>query len=316
MKLILKILVGALLLGLVLRSVELSALFEAFAAMRLQTMAVAIALFLLSCGVAAFKWRLLWRGASWWQMLIANFVSQFYSLILPGQLAGEVVKTLYMGRRFVDTAGVAASVLIDRVTGLIGLLLIACGGALLSDSAIANKAAVPLAIVTIGFILILYLAAAPSAPRVIESMFSHHVQRYSWLSKSIRAIASFLSSWTLMVSRLGNTLWVIALGASFQLILICINLTVAQALGISVSFFDWCWILGFIAVALLLPITVGGIGVREGTYVGLLGILGIPSEKAVALSVLVFATSLTGAGIGAVAQLVSPARDRTRTERF
>jgi len=38
---------------------------------------------------------------------------------------------------------------------------------------------------------------------------------------------------------------------------------------------------GLVAIALLLPLTLAGIGVREGAYAGLLGLLGVPIEKAV-----------------------------------
>jgi len=52
-----------------------------------------------------------------------------------------------------------------------------------------------------------------------------------------------------------------------------------------------------------LPISIAGIGLREGGYVGLLAIFGIAATPALSLSLSLFAYTLVGALLGWIAEL-------------
>jgi hypothetical protein len=58
-----------------------------------------------------------------------------------------------------------------------------------------------------------------------------------------------------------------------------------------------------VSVATILPLSLGGIGIREGAFVGVLGFLGIGSELALALSFTILGLQLFGALIGAAIDL-------------
>jgi uncharacterized membrane protein YbhN (UPF0104 family) len=110
------------------------------------------------------------------------------------------------------------------------------------------------------------------------------------------------AAWDGMMSRHRTTIAIVFLGLSYQVIVVWINYIVARDVGIIVTCFDWCWILGAVSIALLLPITIAGIGVRESAYVGLLSLLGVSIEKAVAVSFLVFGISVLGGLVGAMVE--------------
>jgi uncharacterized protein (TIRG00374 family) len=300
MKRVLQILVSLILLGVVVAHLEMKALADAFGRLRIPTITMAIALFFLSCGLAASKWRLLWRRATWWQMLTANFAAQFYSLILPGQLAGEVVKTLRVGHQFSDTTNVAASVLVDRATGLVGLLILAFCGALLSSSALATSARLVLGLAVVGVLGMLYAITLPWVFRTTCSVIERIADHYRWLRPVSRKMIGFFSAWASLMSKPATTLAAICLGIAYQVICVAVNFAIASDIGIDISYADWCWIFGLVSIALLLPITIAGVGVREGTYAGLLALYGVSIEKAVAVSTLVFGISLLGALAGAI----------------
>ena len=69
-------------------------------------------------------------------------------------------------------------------------------------------------------------------------------------------------------------------------------------MGINILFFDWCWIQGVLSLALLLPLTFAGLGIREGTLISILGILGVAPEKALALSFSILGLQIILASIG------------------
>jgi hypothetical protein len=70
-----------------------------------------------------------------------------------------------------------------------------------------------------------------------------------------------------------------------------------------VGFVDWCWIFGVLSVALFLPFSIAGVGVRDLTLVGLLGLMSVPPDKAMALSFYLLAVNIFIAGIGGVCEI-------------
>ena len=61
-------------------------------------------------------------------------------------------------------------------------------------------------------------------------------------------------------------------------------MALALKMGIVINFVDWCWIVAILSLALFLPISIGGIGVREASLVGTLGLFGVTTERALAFS--------------------------------
>ena len=68
-------------------------------------------------------------------------------------------------------------------------------------------------------------------------------------------------------------------------------------------------VVGFVSLALLLPITVAGVGLRDASLVTILSALAQPASTALALSFALLALTLLGAVLGLIAEFAG--RDRT-----
>jgi uncharacterized membrane protein YbhN (UPF0104 family) len=83
------------------------------------------------------------------------------------------------------------------------------------------------------------------------------------------------------------------------------NWAIAVALGMTISPLALAWILAVVSVLQVLPVSIGGVGVREVTLVGLLGLYGVPASQSLPFAVLVFCVSvvlgLTGWALDAIA---------------
>ena len=297
-------LVAFVLLWLVVRNVDGPSFVAALQRLRVSSLTTATLLFFLACALAVAKWRLLWRRATWWQMLSANFVAQFYSVALPGQLAGEVVKTLRVGHSFSDTTNVAASVIVDRATGLFGIFALALGGALLSTSTAATHAVFALCVMVVGALCGLFVATRPGFIAAASSGLASLGSRFRWLRRLTQTLVNLLSAWASLISDPRAIVGAIILGIVYQALGVGINYTIATGVGVYVEFTDWCWVFGLASAVLLLPITIAGIGVREATYVGLLGLFNVSIEDAVLISLVGFGVSLIGVLIGGVLELL------------
>lgn len=64
--------------------------------------------------INTFKWHQLVPGYTVKQLFLLTLVCQYYSIILPGQLAGEVVKAYKLGKGKQDAEKIAASVIMIR----------------------------------------------------------------------------------------------------------------------------------------------------------------------------------------------------------
>jgi uncharacterized membrane protein YbhN (UPF0104 family) len=84
------------------------------------------------------------------------------------------------------------------------------------------------------------------------------------------------------------------------LLYIAVMMMIATKIGIELKMADWLWIFAVVSLAVLLPLSIGGIGIREGAFVGVLGYLQVPGELALALSLTIFALQLLVASSGAI----------------
>jgi hypothetical protein len=66
----------------------------------------------------------------------------------------------------------------------------------------------------------------------------------------------------------------------------------ARAVGAHVDFVSVMWMRGLLQTALLLPLSIAGLGVREVSLVGLGALVGVPAPAAVAWSLAILAGSV------------------------
>ncbi len=104
-------------------------------------------------------------------------------------------------------------------------------------------------------------------------------------------------------------------GAFSALAGITSGVVLARSLGIPIGLLDMGWIQAVISLASQLPFTMAdGLGVREVTIVALLGAFGISSERALALSFLIFTRSILIALMGGAIEAVVTLRNRRLSE--
>jgi len=117
-----------------------------------------------------------------------------------------------------------------------------------------------------------------------------------------------VSAWCDATSDLRAAAKSLVLGIVFQLIGVAIFSILALCLAIEIGWIDWMWIAGMTTIALLLPVTVGGLGIREGTLMVILAQYSVPGEKAIALSFGLLLLSAAVAFAGWIADMTESGR--------
>jgi len=249
-------------------------------------------------GISAFKWWLFVPHHRFPHLVRLNLVGVFYSIVLPGQIAGEAVKAYRLGAGRGDAEQIAASVLVDKVNGMIGLLALGILGASLSRLGIPRSLVASFSVTLVIGLVLLYSIHIPLLRRSIENSIGFVARRWTFARPLAERLALFIAASTRYLARPGLMAASVLLGIAYQLLCIAVILIIAPTFGIDLPLAEWLWVFAVVATATLLPFSVGGLGIREGAFVAVLGLLQVPSASALALSLTIFATQLATAFLG------------------
>lgn len=239
--------------------------------------------------LATIKWKTFLPEYSFITLLRFTIIGQFYSIVLPGQLLGEVAKAYRFSEGKLEKARISSSVVVDKITGLTGLLIVAVVGVIFTRTAVLGDWQIGISIGLVGTLVLIFSLRF----KVICSFAT----RYSPFSKILSPIITSYHEYAKDTSLIARA---VLLGILLQLFTIWITFTFANALNITIAPFDWFWIFGLISILVLMPLTIGGLGLREGAFISLLGFFAVEPLLALQLSLSIFACQVVVGIFGAI----------------
>ena len=250
--------------------------------------------------LAAWKWRLLLPDRSTWLLFRLNLVAAFYSLIAPGQLAVEAAKAYVLGRGRHDAEAVAASVILDKLTGMTALFLVGLAGLCLTTVKDFTAVVQLFALLLAASLAAMLSLRLPQAVRIAYAAVDGLAVRLPAVAGWMNRVKLLIDSWCELLQRPKVLFMSVMAGVAVQGVHVITVAAIAQQCGVNLPIAEWAWILGAISVATLLPISIGGAGVREGSFVGILAIFSVGKEDALAISFAVFGLQMALGMMGSV----------------
>ena len=270
-------------------------------------LAVIFALSVLMILTIALRWHLLLRAVAgprlrFGEVSEATFVGYYAGYFLPS-VGGDAVRVSCLagpGRRPVL---LAVSALVDRSLGLVALLALGITAVFLHGSTGDRRWVVWLVYVsaaaTVALTLALCHATGPAA-RGLDLLTGGLARRLALLLRSVGDAAQ------LYAARKTVLLQAFGLSVVSQLLSISIYYDAALALGVDGRPLDFLYGVPVVNLAIVLPISIGGIGVGEWTFVYIFADLGMPGDAAFSVSLLNLlarlAAGLAGATFYAIAR--------------
>jgi glycosyltransferase 2 family protein len=301
----LRVVVSAALLGIVLAYADVGDVADAVRDGDWGWFAAGLALMGAAVVVGALRWWLLLEGAqievSARRGVRAFAYSMVLNILLPTAVAGDAVRTWVVGRESGRLLGAAAATVIDKLTALSCLFVLAWVAYALDRGAVPHSLVVVFAWVTAGLLAALAIAALVAAG--VRPVLHRFPDRLAVMAReSWKLVRSWAGSAKLVGSVLG-------LGVLYQLFAVIALILVGRTLGLELPFALAAVSTSIVLVATLIPVSVGGLGIREGGFVLLLGEAGIDAADATLISLLSAAAVLiSGAGVAAAAYLYDAAR--------
>lgn len=219
----------------------------------------------------------------------------FFNNLLPTGFGGDAVKSLAFGKKFNQTSQSVSAVLLARIQGLLAMFLcffIALPFAL-------SKAEIPLA-----YTLIMTAASLACVIFILLCLFSDKLPIPQFISNKFSFIGKLQNSLSIyrkhkkqiLLSSL-DSLWL-------QLLTLFIAYAYFRAVGVDIDISILVVFTSITIVISMVPISLNGIGIREGTQVALFtGILGIPAPVVLSAGLLGYIPLLFQAAQGAVVLL-------------
>ncbi len=246
--------------------------------------------------LSAYKWGLLARVVGFDQSL-RSFVSYYFggmylNLFSPSTIAGDVGRGVLLagGREGVGRA--LQSVLADRASGTVMLIWVsALSFVVLGPTVLPAVVCYGTIAAAVGAVLVWWLL-----PRLMALLFvPGHVIRRS----SEKLLAPYHTRPRLMLG-------VCSLAFGFHVFQIGLLPLLAHALNVSVPFWYLMVCIPLVTLVSSLPLSFGGLGIREGSYVLFLSLVGVSQNEALAIS-LVWTALVFGAGlVGGLVLFMSP----------
>ena len=243
--------------------------------------------------VGAVRFRGLLRGAGLdmdlGTLFRAYLVASFFNLVLPGAMLGDVYRFFDARRDTGEGSRVLGLVVLERVLGLAALGAIALAVAPFVPSVQADLEVIVLLVVAgTGFVGVAVAVLLPSVNRILRGLASRVSRR---ADRALAAVGDVASKPAVVARAFG---WSLVNQGLPVLALAVLAVPLDAMVG-------WQWfavIVPFVTLVSLLPISIGGTGVREVLYVSLFGAVGMPAEAALTLSLSVLAAALVWGLVG------------------
>ncbi|MFQ5428327.1 MAG: YbhN family protein [Thermodesulfobacteriota bacterium] len=250
--------------------------------------------------ISAFRWSIILRKdveVPYRKLLAIYFVGMFFNNFLPTMVGGDIIKGVYLYRESRKGGVSVASIFMDRYSGFSALIIIT-SIALVTGYTLIQGTGLP------GFLLLL-IGGYTAASLVIWVGPLH-----SWAMKIFARIHFYGINHkidalykTLMGYKGHKDILVKIMFLSFvvQAGVIVGYYIFAQSLGIEVRLAYFFFFIPIATVITMLPISVGGLGIREGAFVYLFTMVGATKAQALSLSLIWYAVMVAVSMIGGAA---------------
>lgn len=298
---VLRVLATAVMLAVILPRLRLSALLPDWKPENLAWLAGAVATTLAAVVLSAVRWQRVLAALDVpvrvGSLLSVSLAGQFVSNVLPSTIGGDVLRVSRLSSATSDSPASFASVVLERLTGWIVLPVLSLVGLALNPGLLRLGTASRVAVgVSLGTLLLLVgLLGSAASPRVL----GRFAESEGW-QRFVGAVHLGIERFKRRPVRAAS---VLGAGFAYQLLIVLAAFLATRALGIGVSGTAIIAFMPAVAMLQVLPVSVGGLGVREGAFVLFLSSsgLGATIDQAIALGLLLYLVNLVVSLLGAPA---------------
>lgn len=222
------------------------------------------------------------------------FITNFFNIYLPGGVVGDVVRTGILPKERnskdnnkINISSVTASVITDRIIGLLGLMFLAfIGFVLYYKLLLDSKLLLVFGIISLGILFLFLILFSKRVQSLTKRIFALPLRVFLPVKTKIQDVTN-----SLLIYRERYSVFAIAIPLTIlsHLCMISSFYLLAQSIDVNISFLKLVAFVPIIDIISAIPISMGGVGIREATTILLFSTEGIQATQAMSISLLYFA---------------------------
>ena len=306
----LKVLVSGALIWYLLKDIDVDAAQTRLQGADLPLLFGAIALFLLQALLGGWRWCVVSKAIhapiDFINALRIFYIGMFFNQALPGGTGGDAVRVYLAYKYGLELRGAINGVMLERLVTVIGLVLLLDMSQPFLQARIDPSAAEW--VLSSAVLLTLGVVGGLAFIMIVDRFFKN---LNHW--RIVRGLSNLSTDTRQVFLKLGNVFPITALGLLTHINLSICVFVLALSIGLGVSVVVCLMLVPPVLLITVIPISIGGWGIRETAMVAAFGLIGVPSEGALVLSILV---GLVGLGIslpGGLVWLMSREREQGAT---
>lgn len=298
LKIVINIVVFLLCVFLLVRKVDIQSVISQARKVHFSIFIFTVSFSIFRTWLSGLRWELLHPnrkvGMSKWSYFRLSMLSHLFNLFMPGALGGDVVKTAYaLNEGQGQKVKKVIAVFVDRTVGLISIMILGMVALLFShkELPISLWQIILLFMVSGGFMFFLF-------SNKLIGFFEDIIGKISFTK---RMVIPLFKNWRESIEyykrNSRRVLYSLALCIPIHMVSFIVYFVLAKSMGMEIKFLEMVFAIAIMWLITAVPISVGGMGIRELSLVWLLGLFGVPSEQAVSLAVLGYINAIIKSAI-------------------
>jgi len=288
-KFVIKLLISSFVLYLIFSKIEISEFFLNIKKIGFAAISVLLILGLLKFVVETMRWQFVLKTIGFkfkFKYLLSLYlIGGFFSNFLPSTIGGDLARTAFIKGQNLKVSTVVNTILFERFTGLYSvfimcLLAVAVGWDQISEY--LRIFVLVYAVIGIFVMSLIYIFF-----NKITVLFSILENKYSF--KILKRIGSILKILDFSNYKKKTIISTMLFSIVMQFVVISVTALVGVSMGLEqVEMLTYFIIMPPVWIITMLPISINGLGIREGVFALFLSNLGVSVEQSTALSLLSF----------------------------
>jgi glycosyltransferase 2 family protein len=233
--------------------------------------------------LVTYKWHILLRArgmmVKFTRLLSINMIGSYFGLFLPSSLSTDAVRGYFLYKDSSEKALSVSSVIMDRSLALLSLFFLASISLLIADN-IGHGAELSLLALLMCIVLLGSFFAVQNKKLVSLLERIHCKKILNIIGKVLKLRDSFVE-----YRRFPKTLLLCFFySLAVQFIRALTYFLISEGYNLNIPLTHFLVYIPVVIIMIMVPISIGGLGVREGTFVTLFSALGVSTSDAVVVS--------------------------------
>jgi len=297
-----QILLSTTLLVFILLKIDFQKITQTFQNINISLFLMALIVSIVAILINTKKWQILLSVNNifipYYSLLKQNFLSIFYSIALVGQLSGELIKAYRITRGQQNKMKIISSIIGDKITGVMALFVVII---IIAPIFLNSNASLAYFFVFISIVGVLIITVSLFIPAVFIKTFIHNLKLNKFKKINFHFFEVFEFYQTYRKGR--SFYYILIISLLYQLLATVAFAFISESVNIHLSFAQYLWVFSLLSLLIFIPLSIAGLGIREGSLVFLLGLLNVPAEQALSASLLLFVITVIMGGVGAIFEL-------------